>query len=158
MLHFDLSVMVADSRPVQDNINWLDFTHALTFANAGRVQAERWPEVLPDVLLQIACFTGRNVKYTDETQDVSRWSVDNPIAFFEQASREVFDHGQFEYIVSIHLVKMISACREEVLARPDAPWAGVMAASVNRFLNEPLKRKHTTRTARQALGFVAAEG
>jgi len=84
--------------------------------------------------------------------------VDDPLAFIDETCREVFDHGQFEYIVSAHLVKLAVAAREELLARPDAPWAGLMAASVNRFMHEPLKRKHTTRTARQALGFVAAEG
>lgn len=158
LLHFDMAYMSQADRPVQDNINWLDFTHALTFANAGRVQAERHPEIWPDVLLQLACFTGRNAKYTDGDQDISEWEVDDPAAFLETASREVFDHGQFEYIVSVHLVKLVVAAREEILARPDAAWAGLMAASVNRFLNSPLKRKHTTRTARQALGFVAAEG
>ncbi len=158
MLHFDMAVMNQDHRPVPDNINWLDFTHALTFANAGRVQAERHPEIWPDVLLQLACFTGRNAKYTDADQNVSVWLVHDPLAFLDEASREVFDHGQFEYIVSAHLVKLTVAAREEILARPDAPWAGLVAASVNRFLNSPLKRKHTTRTARQALGFVAAEG
>ena len=158
LLHFDLPVMTAADRPVQDNVNWLDFTHALTFANAGRNQAERHPEIWPDVLLQIACFTGRNAKYTDARQDVSAWEVDEPAAFLETASRQVLDHGQFEYIVSAHLVKLVTAAREEVLNRPDAPSARVMAAAVNRFLNSPLKRKHTTRTARQALSFVAAEG
>ena len=158
LLHFDMRFMLQDGRPVPDNINWLDFTHALTFANAGRVQAERHPEIWPDVLLQLACFTGRNAKYTDGDQDISAWLVDDPLTFLEGASRRVFDHGQFEYIVSVHLVKLVVAAREEILARPDAPWAGVVAAAVNRFLNSPLKRKHTTRTARQALSFVAAEG
>jgi nitrite reductase/ring-hydroxylating ferredoxin subunit len=158
LLHFDMGFMTQDHRPVPDNINWLDFTHALTFANAGRVQAERHPEIWPDVLLQLACFTGRNAKYTDSNQDVSRWYVDDPLGFLEDASRELFDHGQFEYIVSVHLVKLVAAAREEILARPDAPWASVVAAAVNRFLNSPLKRKHATRTARQSLSFVAAEG
>jgi hypothetical protein len=132
--------------------------HALTFANAGRVQAERHPEIWLDVLLQLACFTGRNAKYTDGDQDISEWEVDDPLAFLQTACRQVMDHGQFEYIVSVHLVKLVVAAREELLTRPDAPWARVMAAAVNRFLNSPLKRKHTTRTARQALSFVAAEG
>jgi hypothetical protein len=158
LLHFDMAYMSQADRPVQDNINWLDFTHALTFANAGRVQAERHPEIWPDVLLQLACFTGRNAKYTDSDQDISEWKVDAPAAFLEAASHQILDHGQFEYIVSAHLVKLVVAAHEEILARPNAPWAGLMAASVNRFLNSSLKRKHTTRTARQALRFVAAEG
>ena len=80
LLHFDMGFMVQDTRPVPDNINWLDFTHALTFANAGREQAERHPEIWPDILLQLACFTGRNSKYTDGKQDVSEWNVEDPLA------------------------------------------------------------------------------
>ena len=76
LLHFDLPVMTAADRPVQGTVNWLNFAHALTFANTGRNQAEHHPENWPVVLLQIACFTGQNTKYTDAKQDVSVWKVD----------------------------------------------------------------------------------
>jgi hypothetical protein len=33
-----------------------------------------------------------------------------------------------------------------------------LLAAVNRFLHEPLRRKHPLRSARQAMDFVAAEG
>ncbi len=57
-----------------------------------------------------------------------------------------------------HLVKVLTALADELAAaRPDAPWRGDALAAVNRFLHTPLKRKHATRTARQALDLVAAE-
>ncbi|MEQ9349161.1 MAG: hypothetical protein RII27_01330, partial [Alphaproteobacteria bacterium] len=35
--------------------------------------------------------------------------------------------------------------------------ASLMAAALNRFVNSPLKRRHTLRTAHQARAFVAEE-
>ena len=36
MLHFDAELDQAAGRVIADNVSWLDFTHALTFANAAR--------------------------------------------------------------------------------------------------------------------------
>ena len=60
MLRFDLSLQDRSDGPVSQNVGWLDFTHAITFANAGRRLAGRTPELWPQVLLQIGCFLGRN--------------------------------------------------------------------------------------------------
>jgi nitrite reductase/ring-hydroxylating ferredoxin subunit len=158
MLHFDLDYMIGHDRAVQDNVNWLDFTHAITFANAGRIQAARHPEIEPDMLLQLACFTGRNAPYIDGDLDDQEWRVEDVDAFLDQAEQRLFDHGQFEFIVACHLLKLLGAVHEEISARPEAPWVPTLLAAVNRFLNAPLKRKHTRRTARQALEFVALEG
>ncbi len=157
-LHFDMEIMFASDKPVSHNVNWLDFTHAITFANAVRTLCGRHPQLWPQGLLQIACFVGRNAGFVDKTLDESPWQVEDPQAFLDNGLKGLLDHGRFEYIVSIHLVKLLTAVKAEVTAAPDAPWVPVMLAAVNRFLNEPLKRKHTLRTARQALGFVAAEG
>ena len=78
--------------------------------------------------------------------------------FLDAAFCRLFDHGQFEYIVTGHLLKTLTAARAEFAARPDAPWGATLLAGVNRFLHSPLKRKHALRTAKQSLDFVAAEG
>ncbi len=156
-LQFDLPVADATDRGVSHNVGWLDFTHAITFSNAVRVLCSRHPRLWPQGLLQIGCFIGRNAAYVDRSYDAGRWQVDDPDAFFEREMRALFDHAQPEYIVSVHLVKLLSAAKEEITADPAAPWAADMLAAVNRFLHEPLKRKHSKRTAQQALGFVAAE-
>ncbi|WP_193183725.1 Rieske (2Fe-2S) protein [Nisaea sediminum] len=158
MLHFDTEWGTRHDRPVPDNINWLDFTHGITFANAVRAQCSRHGDLWPDALLQMACFTGRNAAYVDAQQDSEQWNVGDTEAFFEDLLPGLFDHAEPEYIVSAHMVKLPVAAREEIRLRPDAPWAPVLAAAVNRFFHSRIKRKHVMRTAKQSLAFVAAEG
>ena len=158
MLHYDMGYQEGTEGPVSHNVGWLDFTHHVTFANAARALCTRYPELWPQALLQLACFAGRNAAFVDRALDASGWQVGDPRAFLDGEIARLFDHGQPEYIVSAHLVKLLVAAREEVLAAPDAPWAADLLASVNRFLQSPLKRKHATRVARQAMGFVALEG
>jgi nitrite reductase/ring-hydroxylating ferredoxin subunit len=158
LLHFDRRVEQRFDNNVADNVGWLSFTHAITFANAGRILAERYPNLWPQTLLQMACFVGRNNAYVDEDQDLSEWRVDNRDGFLANAAHEIFDHGQFEYIVACHLVKTLTAAGQELKAAPDAPWADDLTAAVNRFLHTPIKRKHVIRTMRQSRHFVALEG
>jgi hypothetical protein len=56
------------------------------------------------------------------------------------------------------VLKLCTAAREEIRRSPDAPFVPVLLAALNRFLNEPVKRKHARRVARQAIDFVAAQG
>src|SRR3546814_16538625 len=79
-------------------------------------------------------------------------------AVLDGSLKGLLEHSQQEYIVSIHLVKLLSAVKTEITASPDAPWVPTVLAAVNRFLHEPLRRKHPLRTVRQAMDFVAAEG
>lgn len=157
-LHFDMRIMDAVDRPVSHNVNWLDFTHAITFGNAVRILCGRYPGLWPRGLLQIACFVGRNAGFVDESVEEKRWQVKDGPAFLDAALKGLLDHDQQEYIVSIHLVKLLTAVKAEVTAAPDAPWVPVLLAAVNRFLHERLRRKHPLRAARQAMDFVAAEG
>ncbi|MGQ0676374.1 MAG: Rieske (2Fe-2S) protein [Rhodospirillales bacterium] len=155
MLHFDRRYEQRTDGPIADNVGWLDFTHAITFANAGRVLASADPALWPAVLLQIACFIGRNAKYVDPAQDAARWRTDDPAAFFAAAADRLYDHGVGEFIVSAHLVKTTLAAKAEAEAAPAA--AGDLAAAMNRFLGTPIKRRHALRTARQMRDFVAEE-
>ena len=157
MVAFDLSVQDHTARPPRDNVGWLAFTHAITFANAARIVCERFPELWPQALLQLACFSGRNAPFTDPSTDVSMWRVADSDAFFDRAVASLFDHGCAEYIVSVHLVKTLLAAREEVRGGKAGAAAAPLAAALNRFLDSPLKRKHTRRTARQAMAFVALD-
>ena len=158
LLHFDRRVEQRFDNNVADNVGWLSFTHAITFANAARLLSERYPELWPQALLQMACFVGRNNAYVDEDQDLSEWAVNDKDGFLASTARNLFDHGQFEYIVACHLVKTLTAAKQELASAPDAPWAGDLTAAVNRFLHTPIKRKHVIRTMRQSRNFVALEG
>ena len=157
-LHFDIDVQDRTDGPVSNNVGWLDFTHAITFGNAVRNLAGRYPELWPQGLLQMACFVGRNAGFLDLKVREEDWAVDNPTAFVESAQARLFDHGEFEYIVACHHVKTLMAAREEIAAAPNAPWVATLLAALNRFSQSPLKRKHASRTAHQALSFVSAEG
>ncbi len=157
-LHFDMSLMRTVDKPVSHNVTWLDFTHAITFGHAVRDLCTKYPRLWPQGLLQIGCFVGRNAGFVDKSVDGTAWHVSDAAAFLDAGLAGLLDHEQVEYIVSIHLVKLLSAAKAEVMDRPDTPWVPTLLAALNRFLNEPLRRKHPLRVAHQALGFVAAEG
>jgi hypothetical protein len=162
MLHFDAKFEARNDGPVQDNVGWLDFTHPLTFGNAVRELCTRHPRLWPRGLLQMACFSGRNAGYVDRDLDVARWRDEAGEArgaqFLEAAAARLLDHGQTEYILSSHLLKTFMAVRAETaqLAGDSAVRADLLGA-INRFLNAPIKRKFTLRSAHQSLDFVARE-
>ena len=158
MLTYDLYYQEQTSRPIQDNVGWLDFTHGLTFANAVRVQCTKFPELWPMGLLQLACFSGRNAPYTDAAQQIDHWQVRDIKGFLDDTKKSLLDHGRDEFIVSVHLVKTFCAVREEICNGFEPQVKNLLVAALNRFLNEPLKRKHTLRTAQQSIKFVARDG
>jgi len=158
LLHFDLAVQEATDNAIADNIGWLDFTHALTFANACRHLCADAPELWPRALLQMALFVGRNRKYVKDAGDGARWAVHDRDGFLKEEIPRLYDHGIPEPIVACHRVKVLIALEDELHAAPDAPWAEAMCAGVNRYLHIPMKRHHGLRTAAQAIDFIAKEG
>jgi nitrite reductase/ring-hydroxylating ferredoxin subunit len=158
LLHFDLGYDAATANPIADNVSWLDFTHALTFANAVRHLCADRPELWPQALLQMALFVGRNRGYVDAAQDVARWRVDDIGGFIKTSMATLYDHGIVEPIIACHRVKMLFALTDEVSAAPSAFWLSNMASAMNRWLNTPQKRHHGLRIATQARDFVAREG
>jgi hypothetical protein len=158
LLHFDLAWQDKTDSSIAQNVGWLDFTHTVTFGNAVRKLAERYPELWPYGLLQMGCFLGRNSGFTDPDLDEAPWRSNDPMGAVQQALSGVEDHGKFEYIVSSHLLKLSYAIREEMQDRPESEFNALAASALRRFLASPLKRKHVQRTAYQALNFVQAEG
>ncbi|MEQ8371308.1 MAG: Rieske (2Fe-2S) protein [Alphaproteobacteria bacterium] len=157
MLTYDMAYQRHIDGPIRDNVGWLSFTHAFTFADAiGQVCARR-PELWPAALLQLACHNGRNAKYADAMHVGNEWRVEDPPAFIEQAIDGLYDHGLDEYIVSVHHLKTLLATRRLMAGGIAEETASLMAAALNRFVNSPLKRRHTLRTAHQARAFVAEE-
>jgi nitrite reductase/ring-hydroxylating ferredoxin subunit len=156
LLHFDTSFMHASANPIADNVNFLDFTHALTFANAARHLCQIRPELWPRAALQMALFIGRNRKYVGNG-DQSEWSINDHHSFLTREMRALYDHGIPEPIIVCHRLKILFALEDELGNRPDAPWSDDALAAVNRYLHTPIKRHHGLRTAAQALDFVAKE-
>ncbi|HZZ86702.1 MAG TPA: Rieske (2Fe-2S) protein [Caulobacteraceae bacterium] len=157
LLHFDLGYDQAAGRKIADNASWLDFTHALTFANAARRLCAERPDLWPRALLQLALFVGRNRPFVAAQQDVGGWTVGDPAAFLRAEMAGLYDHGVVEPIIACHRLKVLFALEDELVAAPGAPWAGVVCAGVNRYLNSPTKRHHGLRLARQARAFIAKE-
>ncbi|MFL5236258.1 MAG: hypothetical protein ACJ8EL_01375 [Rhizomicrobium sp.] len=157
LLHFNRAFEEATDGAIADNVGWLDFTHALTFANACRHLCEERPDLWPRALLQMALFVGRNRKYVDAGQDVARFRVNDRESFLAREMTGLYDHGMPEPIIACHRVKVLCALEDELAAAPDAPWADTMCAAVNRYLNTPMKRHHGLRTATQALAFIGRE-
>ena len=158
MATFDLAYQNHVDGQIADNIGWLDFTHAITFANALRLECAKFPELWPAGLLQMACFSGRNAAFTDPDIALEDWRVTDVDAFFDASVEGLFDHGRDEYIVSIHFVKTLLAARAEVRSGAAGEAARDVVAALNRLLNSPLKRKHARRTVHQAMAFVALDG
>ena len=154
MVGFDLSFQSHVDRPICDNVSWLDFTHTITFADAVWKSCRRYPDTWPDGLLQLACFSGRNASFTERNVDVNAWAVTGVDDFFADSIDNLFDHARDEYIVSVHILKTLLAGRKLARSRPDREGTREVLAALNRFLNEPLKRKHVRRTVRQAMAFI----
>lgn len=156
MLHFDTQYGQAYDRPVSQNVSWLDFTHGLTFANACRVLASRYPRLWPQAMAQMACFLGRNRAFLSKEIDRKEWEVEDANAFLENVRERLLDHGMRDPIFSSHLLKTSTAVAAELeVASPSCREA--LLASLNRFLGSPLKTKHARRLARQAIALVARD-
>ncbi|MGH7097914.1 MAG: Rieske (2Fe-2S) protein [Stellaceae bacterium] len=158
LLHFDTWFERATGNPIADNVGWLDFTHALTFANACRHLCEENLDLWPRAALQMALFVGRNRKYVGAAEDAKGWRVEDRAGFLAAEDKALYDHGIAEPIVACHRLKVLFALEDELNAAPEAPWADTLCAAVNRYLHTPMKRHHGLRIAAQARDFVAQEG
>lgn len=155
LLHADAARFRAIDVPLADNVGWLDFTHALTFADSGLRAVWDDRQLWPDLLLQLACFVGRNAPYVDADLDVAPFAVAEPHAFWPAALEGLLDHGRGRFIISAHLVKTLTAASQLAISHQEL--APLLAAALNRFLRADIKERHTRRTARQMLALVAEE-
>jgi hypothetical protein len=155
LLHVDERLLVSVDAKLADNINWLDFTHMLTFAEAAGTAVRLRPALWPAVLLQLACFIGRNAGYVDAELDARGYAVADIAGFISERRNALFDHGRDRFIISVHLLKTLLATSTLMEALPTQ--APLLAASLNRFLTAPMKGRHVLRTARQMWDLVEQE-
>src|SRR5262245_31865740 len=128
LLAFDLSLQSRIEQPVADNASWLDVTHGVTFAEAVRGQCSKFPELWPQGLLQMACFAGRNSRFNDSAVRLEDWRVADEAGFVGHAVDRLFDHGQPENIVAVHVVKTTLAVRGE--AEAAGPGRAILLAGL----------------------------
>jgi nitrite reductase/ring-hydroxylating ferredoxin subunit len=155
LLHADEAVFTSTAGKLADNVGWLDFTHAITFAEAASGVVGRRPDLWPAVLLQLACFIGRNAGYVDAGLDTSRYAVGDADRFLDDSVRDLFDHGRDRFIISVHLTKTLLAGINLMRAVPGL--TPILTAALNRFLHAPMKGRHVLRTARQMRELVEQE-
>jgi nitrite reductase/ring-hydroxylating ferredoxin subunit len=155
LLHVDERLLVSVDAKLADNINWLDFTHMLTFADAAGAAVRLREKLWPAVLLQLACFIGRNAGYVDAELDTRPFAVAEVDAFIAHAHDALFDHGRDRFIISVHLLKTLLAGEALMQALP--AQRPLLAAALNRFLHAPMKGRHVLRTARQMWDLVEQE-
>lgn len=154
-LHFDTSFQDISTNPVKDNINWLDFTHAITFANAVRKLCQIYPQYWEEGLTQMLCFLGRNSGYTSDSISESDWKINNQ-ELKDLAYDKVLDHGLSHPIYSAHILKTTQATFEEI-DHCDDKTAFYLKASLNRFLNSSMKQKYARRTVAQAIKLIGID-
>ncbi|MGH6992949.1 MAG: Rieske (2Fe-2S) protein, partial [Caulobacteraceae bacterium] len=155
LLHANELLFTRTEGAIADNVGWLDFTHALTFADAGLKAARISPSVWPAVLLQLGCFIGRNSGFVDPDLDASDHLAAVSPEFGAAVRSRLFDHGEVGFIVPAHFAKTLAAAERLASARPQL--AKMVLAAAHRFLFARIKRRHVLRTARQMRDFVAAE-
>jgi nitrite reductase/ring-hydroxylating ferredoxin subunit len=155
LLHADDNVFTRSDGKLADNVGWLDFTHALTFAEAAQVVVQRRPALWPSALLQLGCFVGRNAGYVDAKLDTRDYVVGDAERFVGDCISGLFDHGRDRFIISVHLTKTLLASVNLMAANPDL--APTLTAGLNRFLHAPIKGRHVLRTARQMREMVEQE-
>lgn len=157
LVAFDDTVQTRIDQPISHNVGWLDFTHAITFANAVRAQCTRHPQLWPAGLLQMACFIGRNAGFIRRDGDWSAWLPDGGSQWLDAALAGLLNHQERDYIFSAHLLKTLSAIGEECRAARRAHTAPALLAAGHRLMSGPIRRKFPARTALQAARAVALE-
>ena len=155
LLAFDIALQTRIDQPVADNAGWLDVTHGITFAEAVRRQCGKFPALWPQGLLQMACFAGRNSRFNDPAVRPEDWRVADEARFLRHAANRLFDHGQSENIVAVHLLKTTLAVRRELASGAAGQTRAVLLAGLHRFLESPMPRRHVRRTVKQAMALVA---
>ena len=157
LLHFDLSWQERTDTPPAKSVNWLDFTHAITFSHAVKSECTKAPELWTAGLLQIACFIGRGNAFSLERQETERWEVGDEDKFMAQCMEKLLDHGINEPIVVAHLVKNYCAMKCELNECRSPETRKLLTQSYHRFMLSPFKRKHLKRNVKQAIDLVAKD-
>ncbi len=147
--------------PVSRSVGWLDFTHAITFADALRKEAALQPELWPAGLAQLACFIGRNAAFLSPgaaESVIAKWRVDSRTPFLRMEMSRLINHEDASWIHAVHRLKTACAVQDLTTCFGEAEESSLLLAALNRLLNSPWRHKAPARTAYQAASLVALEG
>jgi nitrite reductase/ring-hydroxylating ferredoxin subunit len=155
MLRFEEGLQHGIEQPISQNVGWLDFTHAITFAEAVYELAKADGSIWNSGNLQLACFIGRNSKFLGANQ-YSRWMVPDQRIFLARQKSALFDMDVGEYIYAVHRLKLVVAV-EKLLGVVRPATANLLLAALNRFLNSHVRQRHSARSAFQAKATIERE-
>lgn len=156
-LYFDINYQYKFDNKVTENIGWLDFTHALTFANAVNEICNKYPELWKKALLQMACFNGRNIGFLDQNIDTEAYKVENYQDFKVKVIGNLTDHAIPTPIFPAHILKTSVAVFKEYEKTDNLELKNYLLISLNRFINSPIKQKHIRRTIKQSIKLVSRD-
>jgi hypothetical protein len=161
LLRYDEAVGERFDNAVADNVGWLDFSHAITFAHALRQLLPQHSPLWREGLLQMALFIGRNAPYLQAgistARALQRWQVDDAAAFDARCRAQVLDHGLGLDIFPTHWLKTWMAVRAEIGAGIAPATRASLLAALNRLFAARFKQRHALRMAHQALATVSRE-
>ena len=157
LLYFNIDYQFMTDNKVSENIGWLDFTHAITFSNAVREQCSKYPELWKFGLIQMACFSGRNVNHLEKNLDEKKYYVTDYNKFKLDFLEMISDHGITAPIYPAHLLKTAIAIFDEFENSDNEELKKYLLASLNRFLNSNIKQKHMKRTIKQSIDLVSLD-
>ncbi len=158
LMHFDAAWQDRSDGPVRDNIGWLDFSHALTFAHAARVQCVKHPQLWPAALAQMTLFAARNAKYLRAQDQAGPTGMHDAATFDAQCIVRLLDHGTAPHIYPAHLLKTWLAVRDEIRLGVAPATTSWLRAAVVQLFAACLKQRHILRNAQQALDIVQRGG
>ena len=156
MTTYNTDYQEAYDKSIAHNVGWLDFTHGLTFSNAVHIMCKRYPSLWPMGILQMACFYGRNIYYTDSTIDENLFQVEDHNKFKTHTLNKILDHGTRSPIYSAHYLKTSFAIFEEG-DKLNQTEREILYRPLKRFLEFPLKTKHIRRVARQTIQLISKD-
>ena len=156
MTTYNTDYQEAYDKSIAHNVGWLDFTHGLTFSNAVHVMCKRYPSLWAMGILQMACFYGRNIYYTDSTIDENLFQVEDHNKFKKHTLNKILDHGIRSPILSAHYLKTSFAIIEEG-NKLNQKEREILYRPLKRFLEFPLKTKHIRRVARQTAQLISKD-
>lgn len=156
MLRFDLTLQQRVEQPIAKNVGWLDFTHAITFAETLYGLAQEDPSVWQSGLMQLACFVGRNAGYLGAAE-ITPWHVQDRSLFLAAEKAALFNMDEGDYIFAVHRLKSLAAV-EKLAPLLSVRSADLVFAALHRYLRTPMRQRHPARAAHQARETVAREG
>jgi len=148
MLKFDQNRQDIIEQPIAQNVGWLNFTHAITFAEALYFHASEDDSFWRSGHLQQACFIGRNAKFLSGPE-FDLYRVTDKKRFQAQQKAALFNMDVGEYIYAVHRVKLTVAT-ENLLPLVSELTANLLCAALNRFLSGKVRQRQPARTAYQA--------